>query len=147
MARNATSGAAGGQRNRWLRWLQVVLTVVLAYALFLVVAGATATRAFSALGFGPPSGADGDVALAYLRLPFMVLGAVLAGWALTMLVVVRGPLREGAPWALAAIAGPVALWFTLDTTMSLILGFPTHALFNLPFALALGIPLLALRSR
>ena len=36
---------------------------------------------------------------------------------------------------------PLALWFVLDTAMSLVIGFPTHALFNVPFALALGVPL------
>jgi hypothetical protein len=30
--------------------------------------------------------------------------------------------------------------------MSLVLGYPTHALFNIPFAIALGVPLLSLRS-
>jgi hypothetical protein len=41
----------------------------------------------------------------------------------------------------------LALWFLLDTGMSLVLGYPTHALFNMPFALALGIPLLSLQPR
>jgi hypothetical protein len=39
----------------------------------------------------------------------------------------------------------LALWFLLDTGMSLVLGYPTHALFNVPFAVALGIPLVSLR--
>jgi hypothetical protein len=38
------------------------------------------------------------------------------------------------------------LWFVLDTGMSLVLGYPTHALFNVPFAAALAIPLMKLRS-
>jgi hypothetical protein len=38
------------------------------------------------------------------------------------------------------------VWFVLDTGMSLALGFPLHALFNVPFALALAIPLIKLRS-
>jgi hypothetical protein len=33
------------------------------------------------------------------------------------------------------------LWFVLDTGMSLVLGYPTHAIFNIPFAVALGLPL------
>ena len=41
----------------------------------------------------------------------------------------------------------VALWFVMGTGMPLTLGSPTHALLNLPFALALGIPLLALLRR
>ena len=33
------------------------------------------------------------------------------------------------------------IWFVLDTGMSLVLGYPTHAIFNIPFAVALGLPL------
>lgn len=51
----------------------------------------------------------------YLRLPFAVLGAVTIGW------------------------------FVLDTGMSLVLGLPTHALLNLVFAIAPGMPLIGLR--
>jgi hypothetical protein len=62
-----------------------------------------------------------------------------------MLLIVRGPLREGAEWAPRFLLLAFAWWFVLDTGMSLVLGFPTHALFNVPFALALGLPLIALR--
>ena len=44
-----------------------------------------------------------------------------------------------------ALAVPLAVWFILDTGMSLVLGYPTHALFNGPVAIALGIPLWRLR--
>lgn len=122
-------------------WLQVVLSLLLAYALVLVFAGTFAQSLFTALGFGPPASIESSELSAYLRLPFAVLGAVMAGWAVLMLKIVRGPLTLGAQWALPALAVPLALWFVLDTGMSLVIGFPTHALFNVPFALALGVPL------
>jgi hypothetical protein len=125
----------------WIAWLQVVLAVLFGYALVLVFAGSVAASLFSALGFGPPSPVDSDGGGAYLKLPFMVLGAVLAGWSLMMIQIVRGPLRDGSGWALPVLLRSLALWFVLDTGMSVVLGFPAHALFNLPFALALGIPL------
>ena len=122
-------------------WLQVVLVVLLAYALILVFAGTFAQSLFVTLGFGPPASLESEELSAYLRLPFAVLGAVMAGWAALMLMLVRGPLVSGARWALPALVVPLALWFILDTGMSLVLGYPTHALFNVPFALALGVPL------
>jgi hypothetical protein len=76
----------------------------------------------------------------------MVLGAVMAGWTLLIIQLVRGPLREGSPWAFKVLVQSLVLWFALDTGMSLVLGYPTHALFNIPFAIALGVPLLSLRS-
>jgi hypothetical protein len=125
----------------WLLWLQIVLGLVLVYALILVVAGPVAEWAFTALGFGPPATAESPEMSGYLRLPFAVLGAVLAGWAALMLILVRGPLKSGAEWAIPALVVPLAVWFVLDTGMSFLLGYPTHALFNVPFAIALGLPL------
>ena len=133
-------------RARWIRWLELVLVVVLVYAVVLVVAGTVAGALFSALGFGPPDAIDTRAVDDYLRLPFMVLGAVLAGWSLTMLQLVRGPLRDGALWVVPILARSVAVWFVLDTGMSLVLGYPTHALFNVPFGVALAVPLWKLRS-
>lgn len=133
-------------RTAWIRWLEVVLGVVLAYSLLLVVAGSVAGSMFSVLGFGPPDTIDTEEVRTYLRLPYMVLGAVLAGWAITMLQLVHRQLREGATWVVPLIGRSLALWFVLDTGMSLVLGHPTHALFNLSFGAALAIPLVGLRS-
>lgn len=129
------------RRGPWLVWLQVVVAVLFVYGLVLVVAGSFAQSLFTLLGFGPPASIESTELTAYLRLPFAVLGAVMAGWAAMMLILVRGPLASGVRWALPALAVPLAVWFMLDTGMSLILGYPTHALFNVPFALALGVPL------
>jgi hypothetical protein len=130
----------------WITWLQVVLVLLFVYALVLVFAGSVAGRLFSALGFGPPEAIDTDQVRRYLRLPFMVLGAVLAGWSAMMIQIVRGPLHAGSAWALPVLVRSLVLWFVLDTGMSLMLGYPMHALFNVPFAVALAIPLVKLRS-
>ena len=129
-----------------ITWLQVVLVGVLVYALALVFAGRTAGNLFSWLGFGPDESIDTSKVRDYLKLPFMVLGAVMAGWSVLMIQLVRGPLREGSRWAWLFMVQSLVLWFVLDTGMSIVLGYPTHALFNIPFAVALGIPLLSLRS-
>jgi len=133
-------------RKTWLAWLQVVLVLLFLYSLVLVFAGGVARSMFSAFGFGPSDAIDTDEIRDYLELPFMVLGAVMAGWTFMMLQIVRGPLRDRAAWALPALTRSLVLWFVLDTGMSLVLGFPAHALFNIPFAIALAIPLARLRS-
>ena len=131
-------------RAFWITWLQVVLVCVFVYSLVLVTAGSVAGSLFTALGFGPPASIDTDEVRDYLRLPFMVLGAVLGGWSVMMFQLVRGPVREGSRWALSSLQWSVGLWFVLDTAMSLVLGYPTHALFNVVFALALGVPIVRL---
>jgi hypothetical protein len=129
-----------------LTWLQTVLLGVFAYSLVLVFAGRTAGSLFAWLGFGPEDSIDTDAVRDYLQLPFMVLGAVMAGWSVLMIQLVRGPLRDGSRWAWLVLVQSLVLWFSLDTGMSLVLGYPTHAVFNIPFAVALGVPLLSLRS-
>jgi hypothetical protein len=117
-------------RTVWLTWLQVVLVLLGIYSLVLVFAGSAAASLFDAFGFGPPKAIDNDEVRDYLKLPFIVLGAVMAGWAIMMFNLVRGPLRDGSPWALSIITRSLVVWFVLDTGMSLVLGYPAHALFN-----------------
>jgi hypothetical protein len=128
-------------------FLQIVLFAVLAYSLVLVFAGSVAGSLFSFFGFGPNESINTVEVRDYLLLPFMVLGAVMAGWAFMMLLIVRGPLRDGLPWARKFLIQSLSLWFVLDTFMSLVLGYPTHALFNIPFAVALGIPLVLIKNQ
>ena len=133
-------------RHTLIKWLEVVLTLVLIYSLLLVFAGTTAGSLFSWFGFGPDKSIDTDPVRDYLLLPYMVLGAVMAGWVFLMIQIVRGPLKEGSAWAWTFLVRSLSLWFILDTAMSLVLGYPMHALFNIPFAVALGIPLVRLKA-
>lgn len=128
-------------------WLQLVLGAVFVYSLLLVFAGSLAGSLFSWFGFGPKESIDTNEVREYLLLPYMVLGAVMSGWVLLMLLIVRGPLRDGLPWARKYLIWSLSLWFILDTSMSLVLGYPTHALFNISFAVALGIPLALMKRQ
>jgi hypothetical protein len=133
-------------RLKFIKWLEVVLILVLIYSLLLVFAGTTAGSLFTWFGFGPEESINTAAVWDYLRLPFMVLGAVMAGWVFLMIQIVRGPLKEGSAWAWTFLVQSLSLWFILDTGMSLVLGYPMHALFNIPFAIALGIPLVRLKA-
>ena len=132
----------------WDRWLVAVLILVLLYGVALVVAGGfVGGEVFDRLGFGPddggvPEGEAGD----YLRLVFGILGAVIAGWMVIAIALAIGPVRRRETWAWQALVASVALWFVLDTGLSVALGWWTHAWFNVGFGLALSPPLLALRG-
>ena len=129
------------RREFTIKWLQLVLGAVFIYSLLLVFAGSVAGSLFSWFGFGPNEAIDTSEVQDYLLLPYMVLGAVMAGWVFLMILIVRGPLKDGSLWARKFLIQSLSLWFILDTSMSVVLGYPTHALFNVPFALALDIPL------
>ena len=134
------------RRELTIKWLQLVLGAVFIYSLLLVFKGSVAGSLFSWFGFGPNEAIDTSEVQNYLLLPYMVLGAVMAGWVFLMILIVRGPLKDGSLWARKFLIQSLSLWFILDTSMSVVLGYPTHALFNVPFALALGIPLVLMKN-
>ncbi len=76
---------------------------------------------------------------------FGILGAVIVGWMTTIGAIAIGPLRRREIWAWQAIVSAVVVWFVLDTGLSLVLGFVGHALFNVTFAVALAVPLSAIK--
>ncbi len=135
------------RREFTIQWLQLVLGAVFIYSLLLVFTGSVAGSLFSWFGFGPNEEIDTSEVQDYLLLPYMVLGAVMAGWVFLMILIVRGPLKDGSLWARKFLIQSLSLWFILDTSMSVVLGYPTHALFNVPFALALGIPLVLMKNQ
>lgn len=135
------------RREFTIKWLQLVLGAVFIYSLLLVFKGSVAGSLFSWFGFGPNEAIDTNELQDYLLLPYMVLGAVMAGWVFLMILIVRGPLKDGSLWARKFLIQSLSLWFILDTSMSVVLGYPTHALFNVPFALALGIPLVLMKNQ
>lgn len=135
------------RREFMIKWLQLVLGAVFIYSLLLVFKGSVAGSLFSWFGFGPNEAIDTSEVQDYLLLPYMVLGAVMAGWVFLMILIVRGPLKDGFLWARRFLIQSLSLWFILDTSMSVVLGYPTHALFNVPFALALGIPLVIMKNQ
>lgn len=133
----------------WDQLLLAVVTGVIAYGVGLVVAGLyLGDQVFDRLGFGPDDGGvAGGAAREYLRLVYGVLGAVIVGWMITIGVIILGPLRRRETWAWWAIVAAVTVWFVLDTGLSLVLGFVGHALFNVAFAVAVAVPLAAIRRR
>ncbi len=126
----------------WRQWFLLATGAVALYAVGLVAAGPVATGAFDALGFGPQDGAvPAGPAEDYVFFVYAVLGAVIVGWMVLLAAVAAGPLAAGDPWARPALAASVATWFVLDTGASLVLGWWTHAVYNLAFLALIGLPL------
>ncbi len=124
------------------RWLLLASGLIAAYAASLVLAGSITGRLFDVLGFGIQAGAvpDGQPR-SYVLFIYGVLGAVLAGWMVTIAGIAAGPLRSGERWARTVLAASLGTWFVLDTGLSLAVGFWQHAVFNLFFLGCLGLPL------
>ena len=58
-----------------------------------------------------------------------VLGAVVAGWGILLAFVVHHPFKERRKWAWNGLATGIAVWFVLDTTLSV----THHVFFNAGF--------------
>lgn len=74
-----------------------------------------------------------------------MLGATMACWALSMLLVVHFPLRKGEAWAWWCVAGSSALWFLVDTALSWHHGAWVNVAFNVTAGVMIGLPLLLCR--
>jgi len=112
----------------------------------MVLAPPLAGGLFEALGFGMrEAGITGGPARSYVLFIYGVLGAVIVGWMVLVAAVAIGASSSGTPWAWRALTVSLGVWFALDTGLSLVVGEWQHALFNLAFLAALGLPLLLWR--
>ncbi len=82
----------------------------------------------------------------HLRFAFGLMGAITIGWAITLYTLLRAAWsldkQTTRPlWRGAAIA--IAVWYVIDSYVSIATGFPLNAVSNTVLALGLFIPLLA----
>ena len=125
--------------------LAIVVLVVALYGVALVVAGDAVDRTmFRALGFGSEPEVSAETA-DHLRLLRGVLGAVILGWMVLILAIVRGPLRRRDRSAWKAVTASLTVWFVVDTGFSLAIAEWEHAAFNVGFLVALAVPLGSIR--
>lgn len=134
--------------ERWHRFLEISLLATLALGVAQIALSGPMQGMWNLLFFGRVAAPDGfsTEAMAYIAFLYGVLGAVLAGFAVALLGIARGPLRRGEGWAWWTLLAAILLWFVLDVGFSLWSGFWPNALLNLAFGAALLVPLFRLRG-
>lgn len=131
----------------WSRLIQGAAAVVLALSAVLMLAPALGETFFYLVYFQQPASpvpVPAEVQ-GYLRFANGIIGAVMAGWMMTVIVLARGPFRAGERFAWNAIAWPLLGWYVIDTTFSFAHGVWGNVLLNTGTALMFGVPLLASR--
>lgn len=120
-----------------------VALAVAGYGTSMVLLPAVAGGLFESLGFGMRQAgiADGP-ARDYVLFIYGVLGAVIVGWMTLVVAITAGQSVDGDSAVRRSLVWSVGVWFVLDTGMSLVVGQWQHALFNLAFLVALGLPLI-----
>jgi len=132
----------------WWRWLMASAAGVAGFGLSMVLLPEWTQGFFNLLIFGALAGNPtfGAEAVAYITFVSAVLGAVMWGWGVLMLLVLRGPFRRREPEAWWMLVISLVAWFVPDTLYSLASGFWPNAVFNSVFALVFALPLWATRG-
>jgi hypothetical protein len=113
------------------------------FGLTLVLAPGITREGFSLLVYADAKriGAFGGDAVEYIALVHAVLGAVMLGWGVALLLVVRGLFARGVRESWQIVAVSVVAWFVPDTAFSLWSGFWQNAVLNVVFIILFAAPL------
>lgn len=133
----------------WRNWLLAVCVIVVAFGLAIaLLSWSPLFTIFDSLVSGVfwPGSAPGPEAKSFMLFAYGMLGATMAGWGITLAYIVVNPFSRKEPWARDAIALGLAVWFIVDTLMTVF----TEAYFNVGVNVLLivlaGVPLLATRG-
>lgn len=119
----------------WRTWVTVWCWAILGVGVMFAAGAFPATEAgvrlFYDAIYWPIDGAQ-VFADGMLRATIAILGAVMIGWALTMLALTREAAHGGARvWRALTVA--IAAWFLVDSALSVLMGIPVNALSNTLF--------------
>ncbi|GBF56746.1 hypothetical protein PbB2_00403 [Candidatus Phycosocius bacilliformis] len=128
----------------WRNWLNLWCGGVIVLGLIFLGSGLPATDwgvrlYFDAMAW-PIDGKGWEEAA---RLTAMVLGAVMMGWGVTMLILVRVAIENPHLRLFVPLTGAILVWWLGDTSLSFVLGSPGNATANTLFLIAYLIPVIA----
>jgi hypothetical protein len=131
----------------WSRLIQAASTIVIGLSLVLMLTPSLGESLFYLVYFQQ---ANSPVAVpeevqGYIRFANGIIGAVMAGWMLTIILLARGPFMTGEHYAWQAIAWPLVGWYLIDTCFSVAHGVWGNVLLNTATAVMFGIPLIGSR--
>jgi len=124
---------SGFWRTWMLVWCWGVVAFGAAFAAAALPAGETPALKFYDLIFWPLDGAQSFDA-PMLRLTVAILGAVMMGWALTILAAMQAAERGSGAAVWRAVTGALLTWYAVDSAASLLNGSPMNVLSNTVFA-------------
>lgn len=146
LAGRGSHGPAARRAAPWAAWLAVVGAGLVVFGTAMALLAGTALfepvhrlidPAFWTAG---PSDAGSREFRAWV---YGAWGAALAGWGVVVAFVAWHALRRGERWAWPALAVGTALWFMLDTAVSLAHGVAANVVINAVVLAAVAVPLAA----
>ena len=131
----------------WSRLIQAAAIIVIGMSVVLMLVPSLGESLFYLVYFQQASSpvAVPEQVRGYIRFANGIIGAVMAGWMLTIILLARGPFMTGERYAWQAIAWPLVGWYLIDTCFSVAHGVWGNVLLNTATAVMFGIPLIGSR--
>ncbi len=139
--------AMNSQFRFWWRWLVVMTVGLILFAASFIVLSDLMQQVYNTLLF-PVTQAHttfNTAASEYIRFVYIVLGAVMIGWGLSLLFTLAGPFKLGHRESWWAVVVSLTTWFVIDSALSVAMGFWPNAIINIVFFILYSIPLIAIR--
>lgn len=130
----------------WRGWLVVVTIGVMVYAAGLMLMPQTMHGLFNLLFFGDSKQVRhvGENNPEFIQLVYGVLGAVLIGWMVTLLAIMRRHFQTDPRGTWQILMVSIGVWYAVDSGFSVATGFVEHAVFNTGFLVLYALPLLGM---
>ncbi len=133
--------------NFWCNALIGAAIFTIALSLSFILPPLFGMSYFNFLFFGHATfpAAISDVGLHYVYFLYGLVGAITIGWMIPMLYLANGPIRAGDKTAFKVFGLTLAIWFVVDSLVSIANGFWQNAASNVSLALLFVIPLTMIR--
>ena len=127
----------------WLRWLTLVALAVIVFGLSMFLLPSLSQGFFNLLIFQHIASPFAAAPERYIVFICGIYGVTIVCWMLALLTIIVIPFRRGELWAWWAITLSLGVWFVVDSTYSLAVGFSANAALNATIFVMFAIPLTA----
>jgi hypothetical protein len=135
--------------NFWSRWLIAVAVAIVVFGIFMALLNGTALFRLFNMNIDPVFWQTENIvegARLFRTWVYGAWGATIAGWGITLMFIGLHPFKRKELWAWNGITIGVAMWYVLDTGISLYFGVNFNAIFNTSILILAALPLLFTRS-
>jgi hypothetical protein len=131
----------------WQKWLLAVGILIAGFGILMALAAGTPLFDVFNRQIDPAfwTGAVDGTARQFQHWIYGVWGATIAGWGIFLVYIVRHPFLNRERWAWECVAVGLAVWFILDTSLSLSSGVYFNVAFNSLLLVAAAVPLMLTR--
>ncbi len=133
----------------WQRWLFVVSVLISIFGILMALLSGTPIFDLFNQQINPAFWGANSVdatARVFQAWVYGLWGATIAGWGIFFTFIAHYPFRHKEKWAWNCLAWGLAVWFVLDTSLSIYHRVYFNVVFNTALLILVGLPLVATRN-